>query len=112
MQWANGTVPYPEAVPHRVRNPSDAGNLTVAQHEEPHVRGEPRSDERVHAGHVGEHTRRKKRSLALACLSLLIFMLPTFEHPHQRKQWKRAQGHLALIYVLGKKFPANEIINI
>jgi hypothetical protein len=28
------------------------------------------------------------------------------------KQWKHAEGHLALIYVLGKKFPANEIINI
>ena len=71
MQWANGTVPYPEAVPHRVRNPSDAGNLTAAQHEEPHVRGEPRSDERVHAGHVGEHTRRKK---TLASVGLLVIV--------------------------------------
>ena len=92
MQWANGTVPYPEAVPHRVRNPSDAGNLTVAQHEEPHVRGEPRSDERVHAGHVGEHTRRKKRSLALACLSLFLFMLHAFEHPQTNENRKTVEA--------------------
>ena len=92
MQWANGTVPYPEAAPHRVRNPSDAGNLTVAQHEEPHVRGEPRSDERVHAGHVGEHTRRKKRSLALACLSLFLFMLYAFEHPQINENRKTVEA--------------------
>ena len=88
MQWASGTVPCP-AVQHRVRNPSDAGNLTEAQHEEPHVRGEPRSDQRVHAGRVGEHTCRKKRSLALACLSLFLFML---QHPQTNENRKTVEA--------------------